>query len=1022
MAKGVVREGFRQYGWTDGNCRRGSVRLIGGLVALALAVAGAGAMGVAGDPPKRTVASVRPGLLDYARDVRPVLAPACLPCHGADDASRKAGLRLDRPISADVRAKVLRRLALPSSDPSAMPPAAHPHPLPAQGRKLLQRWLAGGAPWSDHWAFRAIRRPVVPIVGESHPVDAFLVERLRKAGLELSPEADRATLLRRAALDLTGLPPSPQDRAAFMNDNRPGAWERAVDRLLASPRYGEHWARMWMDLARYADTKGYEKDLARPMWRWRDILIDRLNADQPFDAFTREQLAGDLLPGATAEQKVATAFHRMTMTNDEGGTDDEEYRQLAVKDRVDTTVQVWMGLTMGCAKCHSHKFDPIALTDYYRFYAIFNQTADADRFDDAPNVVAPTQDQTRRIEDARRGWHDAIVAVERSEGWESWQSLARSKNPWVPLAANRAGARSGATVTSRPDRALLVSGNPAQTDSTTVEFGELPALVTGFQLEVLRDPALAGGGPGRRADDTNAVVSEFRVEWVAEDGSVERVPLGRAKADHSQGGWDVVGAVDGNPSTGWAWAPQNSRPHRAWFAVMDPKPRRGGRWRIVIDQNLSGFVLGCFRISAATGNEWESAAVTAEDPLSGLWVGAGERSWQQREQLALRFGGETSSGMAARIRDTARALTVAEAEPVATPVLEELPVGRRRVTKVHLRGDFLTPGETVAAAVLPGFGDAGPSNPNRLDLANWLVSRQNPLTARVAVNRIWARVFGRGLVETEEDFGWQGASPTHPELLDWLAEHFRTELGWSQKRLLRMLLLSKAWRQSARADALRLARDPDNRLLSRSPRVRLSAEMVRDQALAAAGLLSGKLGGSPAMPPQPAGVWRTVYSQLRWETPQGDERYRRGLYTFWRRTSPYPAMTTFDAGSGEVCVIRRVRTNTPLQALVTLNDPAFVEAAAALGGRMEKAPSKGAGVDLGIQALLGRSATAWERGRLLRLHAEVLGHFRRDPKAALALLGDSNQRVSEVADPGLRAAWTMVGSVLLNCDEALVRP
>jgi len=516
MAKGVVREGFRQYGWTDGNCRRGSVRLIGGLVALALAVAGAGAMGVAGDPPKRTVASVRPGFLDFARDVRPVLAPACLPCHGADDASRKAGLRLDRPISADVRAKVLRRLALPPSDPSAMPPAAHPHPLPAQGRKLLQRWLAGGAPWSDHWAFRAIRRPVVPIVGESHPVDAFLVERLRKAGLELSPEADRATLLRRAALDLTGLPPSPQDRAAFMNDNRPGAWERAVDRLLASPRYGEHWARMWMDLARYADTKGYEKDLARPMWRWRDILIDRLNADQPFDAFTREQLAGDLLPGATAEQKVATAFHRMTMTNDEGGTDDEEYRQLAVKDRVDTTVQVWMGLTMGCAKCHTHKFDPISITDYYRFYAIFNQTADADRFDDAPKVVAPTKAEIARREQTRKEWEAAVTAVESASGWREWQGDFKAKQPWVPLVPLRPVARSGATLKARSDHAVLVSGASALTDSTVVEFANPVDMPTGFQLEVLRDVSLPGGGPGRRGDDSNAVVSEFRVEWISE--------------------------------------------------------------------------------------------------------------------------------------------------------------------------------------------------------------------------------------------------------------------------------------------------------------------------------------------------------------------------------------------------------------------------------------------------------------------------------------------------------------------------
>ncbi len=757
--------------------------------------------------------------VDFARQVQPILSANCYACHGPDASQREAELRLDvRDDAVAARdgqraivpgksrdSEVFRRITTEDAD-EKMPPPDSGHKLTAEQIALVTRWIDQGAEYTQHWSFVKPVRAALPKVKATdwprNPIDYFVLAKLEAAGLAPEPEADRYTLNRRLSLDLTGLPPTPAEVEQFVNDPSADAYEKLVDRLLASDRYGEHWARMWLDLARYADTKGYEKDQPRDIWRYRDWVIDALNADMPYDQFTIEQLAGDLLPSATTDQILATAFHRNTMTNDEGGTDNEEFRIAAVKDRVDTTVQVWMGLTMGCAKCHSHKYDPITQREYYQFLAFFNQTEDADRGDDAPRIPTPTRQQQTRLKELR----------------DELNELRQSSAPETP----------------------------------------------------------------------------------------------------------------------------------------------------------------------------EPAAVKLNEQ-----IGAIEK----------------------KIADL-------EKQIVRTPVMRELPENRRRNTHVHVRGNFLQPGDEVTPDVPQAFGPLPNGAPhNRLGVAQWLVDANNPLTARVAVNRFWARLFGSGLVETEEDFGSQGTPPSHAELLDWLAVEFRGPLAWSMKGLCKTIVMSATYRQSSRIDTSKLEADPQNTLLSRGQRFRLPAETVRDQALAAAGLLSAKIGGPSVMPPQPPGVWRTTYSTLKWTTSAGEDRHRRALYTFWRRTSPYPSLLTFDAGSREVCMIRRVRTNTPLQALVTLNDPVYVEAAAALGQRImgEAGPDAAARATYGFQLVLIRPAKPEETSRLVALHESALRKFREDGAAATALIQAANQTVSMDSDTAEWAAWTVVGSCLLNLDETLMR-
>ena len=716
-----------------------------------------------------TAAAAEP--VQFGREVLPILSAKCFACHGPDEEGRQADLRLDLEAEA-TRARdggapivpgkpdestILARVT--STDPDVvMPPADSHKPLTPEQVEVLRRWIAAGAAWGRHWSFEPVVKPEPPAMPDGRtaasPIDAFVAARLAPHGLAIREAAPPHALIRRLALDLTGLPPTPEEADVFAADRSPAAYEALVDKLLASPAFGEHWARMWLDLARYGDTRGYEKDLPRSMWPYRDWVVESLNADMPLDRFTLEQLAGDLLPEPTERQLVATAFHRNTLANDEAGTDDEEFRVAAVKDRIDTTVQAWMGLTMGCAKCHTHKYDPISHHDYYSFYAIFDQTADADRADEEP-------------------------------------------------------------------------------------------------------------------------------------------------------------------------------------------------------------------------------------------------------KLELRF----------------------EDEVVRLPVMKELAAAERRTTRIHNRGNFLDPGETVQPAVLSAFGSLPEdAAPDRIGVARWLVSADNPLTPRVWANRVWARIFGLGIVETEEDFGALGSAPTHPELLDWLAAEYR-DGGWSLKKLAKTIVMSDTYRQRSDVTPALAAADPRNQWLSRGARFRLPAETIRDQALAVSGLLSTKRGGPPVMPPQPAGLWRSTYNTRKWVDAEGEDRHRRGLYTFLKRTTPYPSFVTFDAGSGEICQVRRIRTNTPLQALVTLNDPVYLEAAGGLAGRMTADPADdpAAVVNRGLRLALVRSPHDGEADPLVRLMGDARDRFAADPEAAAALLTAARVTVPEGADRPTLAAAVVAASGILNLDELLTR-
>jgi mono/diheme cytochrome c family protein len=757
----------------------------------------------------------------FDSEIRPILSEHCYPCHGPDGHARKADLRLDRKegafrvregIAVIVPAKVeeselVRRVT--SDDPDeVMPPPTFKKRLSSQQIDRLRQWVLEGAKWEGHWSLSSPARIPAPPVNDQNwpknPIDYFVLARLERAGLRPSPEAERASLIRRVSLDLIGLPPTPAEVDAFESDRGPDAYERLVNRLLASPHYGERQARPWLDQARYADTNGYEKDGGRSIWPYRDWVIRAFNHDMPFDEFTIDQIAGDLVPNSTIAMRVATGFHRNSMINGEGGTDDEEFRVAAVVDRVNTTMQVWMGTTLACAQCHDHKYDPYTQQEYFQFFAFFNNTADGGA-SAAPVLSLPTTEQTAKLDKIR-----------------------------------------------------------AETARLQVELDEVIEAYEPEHLELLYDE----------------------------------------------------------------------------FAKL--KERAG------------------------------------------------------------------------------------ESQPATTMVMEEL--AKPRETHILIRGSHNVKGAVVAAGVPKSLHPLSPNQPaNRLALARWLVDSRNPLMGRVAMNRLWAQLFGQGIVETGEDFGVQGEPPSHPELLDWLATEF-FEQRLSLKAMQRLIVTSATYRQTSRVTPDRLEKDPYNRLFSRGPRFRMEAEMVRDQALAISGLLKQTFGGPSVFPYQPEGIWFVPYSGDRWiESREGDQ-YRRGLYTFWRRSAPYPSFIAFDAPSREVCTERRSRTNTPLQALATLNDPAFVEPAAALASRILN-ESKGTVEDrvrYGFRLVLARTPASAELSHLVELYSENLEHYLRDQAAAKAMTSRGIAAIANAdGDDGREiaalAAWTVVANVLLNLDETLTK-
>lgn len=984
--------------------------------------------------------------VDFVRDVRPLLARACLRCHGPD--KQKADLRLDLRATALAAGDLLHApiivpgdaasselyLRLIAEDPEDRMPAKKP-PLPAVEIDLLRRWIDQGAVWPDdvsgddgyrHWSYQAPTRSAQPAGGQQHPVDALVSARLAQEGLDLSEQADRATLIRRLCLDLTGLPPDLDEVDAFVADTRPDAYERLVDRLLASPHYGEQMARTWLDLARYADSDGYEKDERRTMWRYRDWVIDAFNRDMPFDRFSIEQLAGDLLPEPTLEQRIATGFHRNTMTNKEGGVDPEEYRNIAVLDRVNTTASVWLGATLECAQCHDHKFDPFSHRDYYSLFAFFNNTVDTGSSSE-PKIEAPTGQQLA----ARPALLlEKQLVGKRLSGWSEqlgrelsdWESGARQLlHPFTVLAPDAATAEGGSRLALLKDDTVLACGPLPDQDTYVIEAPAPFHHLAGLRLEVLTDPSLPEQGPGRPSH-ANFVLSEMSVTVVDADGNESALPLELARADHSQenGPYPASAIIDGDPASGWAVGGATGHPHQVRFSLAHPRVLPDGarlRFRLS-QQHGSQHLIGRLRL-AVTGVPLPAQGGLLRPDLEQLVRAGAERSADQESALRDWFRGRAPSldPDRARLVEIERRLTY----PTAL-VLEEL--DEPRPTFVLAGANFLNPQERVepdVPSILGRLAEAAPKN--RLGLARWLVDESNPLTARVTVNRLWSQLFGTGLVASLDDFGSQGDLPSHPVLLDWLATEFM-ERDWSIKEMMRLMVLSDTYRQSSLVTAERLEIDPGNRLLSRGSRHRLQAESLRDAALAISGRLSRTLGGPSVFPPQPEGTWAMTYNGDRWDTSGGPERYRRGLYTFWRRTAPYPTYMLFDAPSREVACAVRERSNTPLQALALLNDPVFSELAGGLARRMLDLEGVGLSdeqrIARGFRWCTSRIPEADEVRVLCDLLERQLERFRGRPAESVALAEWSGE-LGEDVDRSRLAAWTVLANTLLNLDETVTR-
>ncbi len=1171
--------------------------------------------------------------VDFLRDVRPILSTHCFKCHGPDSNTRKGGLRLDLRDDALKPAKSRARAIIPGEPTSSelihriltedpdelMPPPSVKKPLTAAQKTTLERWIAQGAEYRPHWAFIPPVSPQVPtappaaapVAPPVNPIDHFVRSRLQAAGLAPSPEADRATLIRRVHLDLVGLAPRPEEVDAFLADASPDAYERLVDRLLASPHYGERWARRWMDLARYADTNGYEKDRPRSIWPWRDWVVKALNEDLPFDQFTIEQIAGDLLPNPTLDQRIATGFHRNTMINEEGGVDPLEFRFYSMVDRVHTTATTWLGMTMACAQCHTHKYDPIEHKEYFQFMAYLDNA-------DEPVIDVPNPDLT-----ARRKAAEARIAELEATLPDRFPIPADTL--WTTPAPRRITTESGITPAPLPDGSFRFEGPAADRDVYTFEFETTQGPIHALNLDALADDALPSKGPGRTAHG-NFVLTEIEILATPADAPADAKPVGvaiaSATADFAQQGFPIDHAFDKKPGTGWAisgegnwninrratfrfaepvgftqgtrltvrlaqhyggqhllgrirlafgtetqppgppdelrrrhftrgfeaWRQSQAQQARSWthlrprtatseipvltiedddsvFVVSDqtksdtyhltfssslrgitairlevlPDERlpRNGPGRVYFEGPFGDFFLSTFTLRSGAqplrltrpSQSFASGANTAaraldDDPQSGWSIDGGqgrrhvavfnlESPLEDASDLRLdllferyypaglgRFRisvttdprGADALGLeddlqtalttpASQWSDDTRARLVRAYTAVApelaaerraiekirnsmpayptTLVLQERPSEHPRTTVMRHRGEFLQPTEPVTAA-LPAALSAGIANPptNRLQFAQWLVSRDNPLTARVVMNRHWAAFFGRGLVRTTEDFGFQGELPTHPDLLDWLAVEFMNR-GWSQKAMHRLIVLSATYRQSARVLPIHLDKDPQNLWLAHAPRVRLEGEIIRDLALSASGLISLKMGGPSVFPPQIPSITREgTYGPLDWKVSQGEDRYRRGLYTFAKRTAPYATFQIFDAPSGEACIARRETSNTPLQSLTLLNDEVFLEAAQALGSLAAQFAASNAGDSAAaaflFQRVLARPPLPPETHRVLafiRHQREQLAHS--NAAADLAGPGDTS--------PVERAVWTALARALLNLDETVTR-
>jgi hypothetical protein len=924
------------------------------------------------------------GKIDFNRDIKPLLSNRCFACHGPDEGKRKAKLRLDvfdgatRDLdgySAIVPgnpedSEILFRVSLPTGDEEMMPPKGKGERLSGEEVALLTEWIKQGAKYDEHWSYKQTVRLETP--ANIHPVDHFIRKRLKEEDLKPSPKADRRTLARRVSLDLTGMPPKIEEVNAFVADKDPKAYDKFVNRLLARPEFGEHWARMWLDLARYADSAGYADDPPRTIWAYRDYVIRAFNKNLPFDKFTIEQIAGDLLPKPTEDQLVATAFHRNTQTNNEGGTNDEEFRNFAVVDRVNTTFATWMGTTMACANCHTHKYDPITHEEYFKVFDILNQTEDSDKRDERPLLQVKDDLSEQRRAPLRKQIEELKAKIK-----ESKPAVAKTVLP-----ARKGPLKARYVRITNPDKQSflhLAEVEIYKGEKNLARNGKATQISTGFN------------GPAKLAIDGNTngdyFVSKSVTHTAKADGPWLEIDLGSEQA------------VDRVVLFNRTDAGTANRLKQFWAVAFDAK-------RQPVWAHLS---------KKSPNPKWEGKLPNTHETLSN----------KDKEFLAsyLKID-QPSPGdeLTKKLKELEKKL--AGIKGTTVPVFRELAKDKRRKTHIHLRGSYLSRGDQVQAGFPSSLFPApkGVENPTRLDLARWLVDEKNPLTARVSVNRFWEKIFGIGLVATSEEFGSQGELPSHPELLDWLATDFvRTK--WDVKAFIKLLVTSETYLQNSHVTDEMAARDPANRFLARGPRIRLSAEMVRDQALSVSGLLSSKMYGPPVRPLQPNMGLRAAFGGgIDWKTSAGEDRYRRGIYTMWRRSNPYPSMATFDAPNREVCTVRRDRTNTPLQALVTLNDPVYVEAAQSLARKMISAGEKP--VDWlrnGFETCLSRPPQKTELDRLVALFEQVRTRYAEDAELAKKMATNPIGPAPKDFDLVDLAALTVTGNVLLNLDEMLMK-
>ncbi len=1142
--------------------------------------------------------------IDFNRDIRPILSNRCWKCHGPDEKERQAGLRFDSRdgviaklesgkaavvVGKPEDSELIRRITS-QDETERMPPVGQGKPLDAREVELLRAWVRQGAKFAKHWSYEKPVRPEVPKVSTEYlllstqqpgtvapqsgrfvvrnPIDNFILARLEREGLKPSPEADRYALGRRVALDLTGLPPTVAEIEAFAKDSDPLAYEKFVDRMLAKESYGEHWARQWLDLARYADSAGYADDPARTIWGYRDWVIKAFNKNMPFDQFTIEQLAGDLLPKPTEEQLIATAFHRNTLTNNEGGTNDEEFRNVAVVDRVNTTMATWMGTTIACAQCHTHKYDPITQEEFFKLFAILNQTEDADRSDESPRLELFSSEQLKQKEtwlaDVARLEKDVATATPVVlESLAKWDAAFPRALAWKPLKPKSGKSDGGVTLSVAEDG--TIRADKAATKATySVETPLAAGKLNAVRLDTLPDETLPGkgagfgggnfvlskvsatitppngtqlkarfvrvelpgkarflhlaevqvftgndnlapkgeakqsttdyGGEAKRANDGNTdgdyqknsvshtaqednpwwevdLKSEQPIDrvvlWNRTDGATEErtrnfrvlvlndkhepvwqkdyvdppkpsqevalsgirgVPFTTAFSDHDQGaGFEAKVVLAPQANKGWAVGGKLDQPHSLTLVTSAPvEVADGSTLTITLEQtsSLENHVLGKFRLSLTDDPRAAESARVPAAILAILNTPTEQRSEKLRAELTAYYLTIAPELAAARDQLVAARKSLADLKPATmVPILRELAADKRRKTNIQLRGNFMDLGKEVTPGVPAAFHQLPEgSEPNRLTLAKWLIDDNNPLTARVLANRYWDTIFGNGIVRTSEEFGSQGDLPTHPELLDWLATEV-VRLKWDTKALLKLIVTSATYRQSSKVTPEMLDRDPENYLLARGPRFRLSAEMIRDQALAVSGLLSQKMFGPPVKPFQPnMGVSAAFGSGIDWQASAGEDKFRRGLYTTWRRSNPYPSMSAFDAPNREVCTIRRARTNTPLQALVTLNDPVYIEAAQALARTMAKSGTSPADhIRVGFQQSTSRPPTESELADLTKLFNSARQRFAKDVEKARKLATNPLGPLPEGADPVDLAAWTVVGNVLLNLDEMFMR-